>query len=90
MWKENYDGKMSEMLSEENTYKQLDHDPSQALERSLNTLLLQLKREGSIRVDLYNQLQSSGGLTPHLYSLTKVHKPGFPQRPIVRRTSSLS
>ena len=56
---------------------------SYSLDRKLNTLLLQLKKRGSISADLYNQLQSSGGFIPHLYGLPKIHKDGVPLRPIV-------
>ena len=53
------------------------------LEKKLNTLLLKLKKEGSLSPELYNQLCSSGGLTPQVCGLPKVHKLGVPLRPIV-------
>ena len=58
------------------------------MERKLNTILLQLKKKRSIPAELYNRLRSSGGLTPLLYGLPKVHKPGVPLRPIVSFFSS--
>ena len=78
------------MLSDARTYKKLDRDPALSMEWKLNTLLLRLKKKGSIPVDLYNRLRSSGGLTPLLYGLPKVHKPGVPLRPIVSFFSSPS
>ena len=78
------------MLSDARTYKKLDRDPALSMERKLNTLLFRLKKKGSILVDLYNRLRSSGGLTPLLYGLPKVHKPGVPLRPIVSFFSSPS
>ena len=56
----------------------------------MNTLLLQLKKKGSISQDLYNRLRSSGGCTPLLYDLPKVHKPDVPLHPIVSFVSSPS
>ena len=88
--KAEYDEKLLVMLSDARTYKKLDRDPALSMERKLNTLLLRLKKKGSIPVDLYNRLRSSGGLTPLLYGLPKVHKPGVPLRPIVSFFSSLS
>lgn len=67
-----YDAKMLEMLSGDKTYKKLDHDPTPAIERRLNFMLLHLKDKGSISSDLYNWLLSSGGQTP------KNHKPEVP------------
>ena len=78
-----YDEKMNKMLCDEKTYEPLKQDPALTLEKKLNTLLLQLKKKGSISPELYNRLRSSGGLTPHLYGLPKVHKPDVPLRPIV-------
>ena len=49
----------------------------------MNALLLQLKKKGSIAQNLYNLLRSSGGSTPLLYGLPKIHKPNVPLRPIV-------
>ena len=49
----------------------------------MNALLLQLKKKGSIAQNLYNLLHSSGGSTPLLYGLPKIHKPDVPLRPIV-------
>ena len=88
--KAEYDEKLLVMLSDARTYKKLDRDPVLSMERKLNTLLLRLKKKGSIPVDLYNRLRSSGGLTPLLYGLPKVHKPGVPLRPIVSFFSSPS
>ena len=58
------------------------------MERKLNTILLKLKKKHSIPAELYTRLRSSGGLTPLLYGLPKVHKPGVPLRPIVSFFSS--
>ena len=49
--KAEYDEKVLVMLSDARTYKKLDRDPALSMER---TLLLRLKKKGSIPVDLYN------------------------------------
>ena len=65
---------------DEKTYRKLDHDPVASVERMLYSS--QLKKKGSISQDLYNRLHSSGGCTPLLYGLPKVHKPDVPDVPL--------
>ena len=45
--------------------------------------LTSISKKGSIDQNLYNRLRSSGGSTPLLYGLPKIHKPDVPLRPIV-------
>ena len=78
-----YDDKMNAMLEDEEIYRQLSRDPVKSVERRMNAMLLKMKKEGSISPELYKRLRSSGGLTPQLYGLPKLHKPGVPLRPIV-------
>ena len=80
--REQYDAKIMELLSDERTYRLMKKDPCIALERKLNSLLLQLKKKGSLPADLYNRLRSSGSHTLLLYGLPKVHKLNVPLRPI--------
>ena len=77
-----YESKVTSMLKDEQTYKELKKDPAPALERKMNAKLLSLNREGSIPDVLYTRLRSSCGKTPLLYGLPKVHKPNVPLRPI--------
>ena len=58
-----------------------------SLERQLNSLLLQLKKRGSLPAELYERLRSSGTC---LYGLPKIHKPGVPLRPTVSFVNSPS
>ena len=62
---------MLSLLNDGDTYKE-HSDPTPSMERKLNSLLLQLKKKGA---KLYN---SSGGLTPFIYGLPKIHKPDTP------------
>ena len=43
-----YDGKIRALLAGTNTYRRLTRDPTQALERRMNALLLSLSRAGAI------------------------------------------
>ena len=83
MDRKDYDDKVQQMLNDQRTYKVLDKDPTQRTERKLNEKLANLKRENKISDSLYKRLRSSDGLPPRFYGLPKIHKPGFPLRPIV-------
>ena len=83
MDKADYDGKIQQMLSDQDTYKPLDKDPTASLERRMNSRLLDLRKAGRLHPDAYTRLRSSAGRVPLLYGLPKVHKPGVPFRPIV-------
>ena len=71
------------MLSDHKTYKVLKKDPTRCTERRLNAQLLKLKKDEKIFESLYLQLRSSDGVSPRFYGLPKIHKPGYPLRPIV-------
>ena len=90
MNKEDYEDKIGCMLSDERTYQRVDKDPASSLERKLNSLLLSLKKKGSLCQTTYDRLRSTGGLTPFIYSLPKIHKPDVPLRPIVSFCTSPS
>ena len=66
-----YDEKMNSLLDNRKTYKKLTKDPTPAIERKMNALLLQLKKKGAITDDLYSRLRSSAGRLPLLYGLPK-------------------
>ena len=83
MDRKDYDEKVQQMLNDQKTYKILDKDPTQQTERKLNEKLANLRREDKISDNLYKKLRSSDGLPPRFYGLLKVHKPGYPLRPIV-------
>ena len=83
MDREKYNTKLLTMLKDVSVYEQLKKDPSAGLERKMNSTLLQLNRCGKIPDFLYNRLRSSGGQTPRIYGLPKIHKDDVPLRPIV-------
>ena len=77
-------------LGLEATHQKLKRDPTPSLERKMNTMLLQLQRDGQLPRSLYLMLRSSVGQTPHLYGLPKIHKLDTPLHPIVSFISSLT
>ena len=71
------------MLEDRDTYQPVAKDPTAALERKMNSVLLDLRRAGHLPGNTYYQLHSSTGQAPRLYSLPKVHKQDVPLQPIV-------
>ena len=78
------------ILSDANSYKRLDKDPTPSLERRMNSTLWSLTKNGELHRQLHNTLRSSAGNIPRLYGLPKIHKPGTPLRPIVSFVDSPS
>ena len=84
-----YESKLSTMLNDTSTYKKLNRDPSSALERKMNSLLLQLKRSEQIPDRLYQRLRSFSGVTPRIYGLPKVSFYTSPTYQLSRHLSTL-
>ena len=78
-----YERKIQQLLDDCNTYCKLNHDPTPALERKMNSKLLTLCKQKELPHTLYTKLRSTAGRTPPLYGLPKIHKDGVPLRPIV-------
>ena len=78
-----YHYKMDALVNDKQTYKELKRDPTPALHRKLNSTLLTLKKTNAIDTQRYYRLRCSVPQPPKLYGLPKLHKPGFPMRPIV-------
>ena len=76
------------MLGDQDTYQPVAKDPTAALERKMNSVLLDLKRAGRLPGNMYYQLHSSAGQVTRLYGLPKVHKWDVPLQPIVSFVSS--
>ena len=72
--KSDYDQKIKALLSDQKTYKRLPRDPIPAFERRMNSLLLDLKKSGTLASPLYSHLRSSAGKIPLLYRLPKIQK----------------
>jgi hypothetical protein len=61
-------------------YKLLPKDPTKSVEKIIEKAIkLSKEFDAKTRLSLTHQFSKA----PHIYSLVKVHKPGFPIRPIV-------
>ena len=78
-----YHNKIDAPVNDKQTYKELKRDPTPTLQRELNITLLTLKKTNAIDTQRYYRLRCSVPQPPKLYGLPKLHKPGFPMRPIV-------
>ena len=83
MDKTDYHDKMNALVNNKQTYEELKRHPTPVLQRKLNSTLLTLKKTNTIDTQRHYRLRSSVPLPPKLYGLPKLHKPGFPMRPIV-------
>ena len=88
MDKHQYREKALSLLNDKQTYTILKSDPTGKTERDLNQRLLLLKKSNKISEVTYRMLRSSDGLSPRLYGLPKIHKPGIPLRPRVSFVNS--
>ena len=76
------------ILNRATTNSPVKKDPISPLERNMNSMLLSLKWSDRLPDGVYSYLRSSGGSTPQLYGLPKVHKQDVPLRSIVSLVSS--
>ena len=83
MDKTHYYDKMDALVNDKQTYQVLKRDPTPALQRKLNSKLLDLKKTDAIDIQRYNRLRCRVPQPPKLYGLPKLHKPNIPMRPIV-------
>ena len=83
MDKTDYYDKMDALVNDKQTYQVLKRDPTPALQRKLNSKLLDLKKTDAIDIQRYNRLRCRVPQPPKLYGLPKLHKPNIPMRPIV-------
>ncbi|XP_075559022.1 uncharacterized protein LOC142590578 [Dermacentor variabilis] len=84
-----YNEKMKDLLSEEDTYVAVQKDPTVNLQTKLQKLLSKVfKFVPPQQKHLYHRLLCTNGSAPAIYGLPKVHKPGVLLRPIVDFTRS--
>ena len=82
MDKMEYDRKVADILNSA-SYRELQKDPTQSIERRLQQKLLSLQRSGNITQPLYRQLRPSNSKCPRFFGQPKIHKEDVPLRPIV-------
>ena len=82
---DDYHNKLMLLLNDSNTYQILPAKPNpiNAIQQSVNKLLLRFFRENKINPPTYYFLKCDKGVTPKVYGLPKIHKPNLPLRPIV-------
>ncbi|XP_072047077.1 uncharacterized protein [Amphiura filiformis] len=85
-----YEEKVNNLLSDEKTYEKLKGDPTSKYTRKLLGTLQRLKKENKIDNNQYKLLYPSAESTPRIYCTTKIHKEGYPVRPIVDYTGSIA
>ena len=83
MDKTDYYDKMDALVNDKQTYEELKRHPTPTLQRKLNSKLLTLKKTDAFDTQRYYRLRCLVPQLPKLYGLPKLHKPGFPMRPIV-------
>ena len=83
MDKHDYEVKVLEHLSDENTYKKENQNPSKSLRNKINSTLKQLYDQSILNKFQYELVFAKTSVVPLFYALIKTHKPGNPIRPIV-------
>ena len=90
--RQDYVDKMKRILDDTSKFMRLGpvetHDRTPVVETSLNSFLNDMKSSGEITEELYNSLKAVGSIRPRMYGLPKVHKEGYPMRPILSMTGS--
>lgn len=83
MYREEYDKKLLEMLSDSSTYEISGRDPTRKYQTQANKFVEDLKRSGVIDSKQEKTLKIHNAVTPKIYGLRKTHKNGFQLRPVV-------
>ncbi|KYN41743.1 hypothetical protein ALC56_03886 [Trachymyrmex septentrionalis] len=78
-----YLDKMHDILSDNNTYRLINKDPTNKLTTGIRSLLTCWKSKGFIDQYVYKKLYISDGDLPRSSGLPKIHKEGIPLRMIV-------
>ena len=64
MDRDEYDNKMKSLLADWNTYELITRSPFSRIERELNAILLNLKKQEKIDESTYFKLRSNNGIPP--------------------------
>ncbi len=88
--KQDYHEKITTLLSDTNTYEKLEKDPTGRYKRKLVNKLSTCNKEGKFSTQLYHKIYATSEAPPKLYGLPKIHKTGYPLRPIVSSIGSVT
>ncbi|XP_055912316.1 uncharacterized protein LOC129946222 [Eupeodes corollae] len=83
MERNEYDDKMSVLLSDRSTYWRVRHNPTTTLQNRNNELVKWLNNNNHIDDKEKNKMTTYTAQLPSIYGLPKTHKPSMPMRPIV-------
>lgn len=85
---EEYHTKMMELLNDEETYRKLRSDPSNKVQKEINTTVDRWLEQDYIEKSTHRRIKSSSSNPPRIYGLPKTHKQGRPLRPVVSTIGS--
>jgi len=83
-----YNKKMTEIFSDQNTYTMVKRDPIKKLSYQLREILANWLKKEYIDLHTYRKLLVTDGLMPKAYGLPKLHKTGHPLRVIISSLQS--
>jgi hypothetical protein len=78
-----YFEKMFKLIEDKTKFECLEDDPTLESESELKDFLKRLLDKGTISQQVYDKTRPMGSKAGSLYGLPKVHKEGFPMRPII-------
>ena len=87
MDREDYANKANQLLNQ-NTYKTLTKDPTNAIKNKLISILKRVKQQSGLDSNTSKSMYPTGCVPSKFYGLPKIHKPGTPLRPIVSSCGS--
>ena len=83
MNKDDYNDKIFKLLSDKSKFECIDEDLTIKRENSLLYKLDGLKKDKVISQEVYDKIRPTGSRPGIIYGLPKVHKDGYPLRPII-------
>ncbi|XP_058982824.1 uncharacterized protein LOC131804256 isoform X2 [Musca domestica] len=90
MNKNDYKERMSNLLSDMMTYQRINKDPTSNLQKKNNDIVEELFKNNIISTIEKKRLKTEIAIAPRIYGLPKIHKDGYPLRPICSSINSPS
>lgn len=90
MEKEDYESRMNDVLNDMMTYRRINKDPTSSLQKKNSELVDELHNLNIITVIEKRRMKNDAAFAPRIYGLPKIHKEGFPLRPICASVNSPS
>ncbi|XP_035661757.1 uncharacterized protein LOC118406009 [Branchiostoma floridae] len=88
--REQYDSKVQDLLSDNNTYLPLKKDPTPTFKAKITAALKELQDKKAIDRKTYLKIYPTGEQPPAFYGLPNIHKKEVPLRPIVSSVGSVT